>query len=206
MISRFVAWKTEGDELLTELNEYLESLSEEELKHLAQDGFLDPASDPSVIFDLRYPFPGTSDLAKRLYAQYGISSSHLESDTRIHEMGKGRRLDFLFVSGGVAYQEEYHIQNGIFELVEIAQQNQEAGNFKVLHRVQIEFRIQWALPLAEDYDWHETPIEYLQKSGRIPISFQQIPGISMPELAENFCEFLALRELCNWAKQNLPAL
>lgn len=205
MIRRFVAWKAEEDEVLAEINEYLATLSEEEFRRLTQDGFLDPTIDPSVIFDLRHPFPGTAELAERLYAQYGILSDHLESEAWTSEARQDRRLEFATLGGGFTSQGSDHIQRGNYELVEITPKAQEPPSVERVHSVHVEFRIQWTVPVVEDFDWRETPFEYYRKTGRTPIAFQDIPGISMPELAENFCEFLALKKLCDWAEQNLPA-
>ena len=73
IVRRFVAWQAEKEELFAELYEYLETAPEEDVAHLTEDGILDPIIDPTVIFDLRHPFPGTAELAHRIYTQFGIA-------------------------------------------------------------------------------------------------------------------------------------
>jgi hypothetical protein len=70
-----------------------------------------------------------------------------------------------------------------------------------------QFGIQWCLPLADDFDWErEAPVSYFKRTGSSPIAYQELPGLSMPELVENMCEFLALRQAETWAIVNLSPL
>lgn len=204
MINRFVSWHTEIDGILAEINEYLSMISEEEFEQLTEGGILDPEIDPTFIFNLRHPFPASAEIAKRLYAEHRIVSSRLEPKVWDRAMKQPRALSFSYCGSESDYNAHYIVKDRDYELRKIVRKAGGRTDTNVMHKVQVTFRIQWTLPLVEDYDRDETQLQYYLKTGRFPVVYQDIPGISMPELAENFCEYLALRQVEEWAKKNLP--
>jgi hypothetical protein len=64
--------------------------------------------------------------------------------------------------------------------------------------------MEWTLPVVEDYDPDEPPFEYLLRTGSSPIMFQGLPGAHLPDIAEQFSEYLSLQRIEKWATENIP--
>jgi hypothetical protein len=70
-----------------------------------------------------------------------------------------------------------------------------------IHDVTVGVTYQWRLPtvdLTRKDPSNEPIVEYTHG--------QELPGISSGELADHFCDFLALNQLRTWAQQNLKAI
>ena len=79
MVQRFIAWQKEEKEILQEINEFIASLTPEEFEQMTEGGMLDPSIDPTVKFDFRHPFLAILRVARRLYAHFGIFTTHTEA-------------------------------------------------------------------------------------------------------------------------------
>ncbi len=203
IVGRFVLWEEKIEGILAEINKYVSNITAEELARLTEDGIADPTIDPTVIFGLRHPFPGTVEIAEHLFSNFRIITPHLSSNIWKEAIAESRVLEFS------QHRDSYNSQGHDFTLVrdyELIERirNAEQMPVKRLHTVQVSFGIQWTLPIEENFNWKETPIYYAARTGNFPIAYQDIPGVSMPELVENICEFLALRQIETWAKEHLP--
>jgi very-short-patch-repair endonuclease len=205
MINRFVSWHDEINGILDEIKERLSEASEEEIERLTEDGILDPDIDPTFIFDLRHPFPGTIEVANRLYADFKIVSPYLRAEVWQQAMEQSRVLEFSYFGSQDKKERQTHYiaKDCNYKLLERVRRIEDQTSTNVIHEIQVTFHIQWTLPLVEDYDGSETQFQYYLRTGNFPVTYQNIPGISIPELADNFCDFLALREIEKWAKENL---
>jgi hypothetical protein len=76
---------------------------------------------------------------------------------------------------------------------------------KLLHSGETQFSMQWVLPTVHDYDWSESASEYEARTGKMPYEHVGLPGVSIPDIAESFAEYLALREVEDWAGANLSS-
>jgi len=69
---------------------------------------------------------------------------------------------------------------------------------------QVEYRMRWSLPVVDDYDDTEAPASYLERHGRLPIAWLDVPGIHPPDIAEWMAEYLALKQVETWAVEHGP--
>jgi len=202
IVGRFVWWDEEIEGILAEINEYVSEISEEELARLTEGGIADPTIDPTFIFGLRHPFPGTVGIAERLFGTFRIITPHLLGNIWNEAVAESRVLEFSHYRDSHKPEGHDYTLTRDYELIERVR-NAEQTKVNRLHTVQVSFGIQWTLPIVEDFNWKEAPIYYAARTGNFPIAYQDIPGISMPELVENVCEFLALRQIEMWAKEHL---
>ena len=200
ILLRFVAWMDEKDEILAEVNEYIATLTTERLKELTEGGFLDPEIDPTFLFDLRHPFPATAQLASQLYSDFGIVSPHLDMGSWHQARDGSQILELTYNGGRQSYQDHCFEESRLYVLSErIQRSNGQIGRSQIWE-VQVSFHAQWTSPVVNDYDESETQLQYYLRTDTFPVVYQDIPGISMPELVENFCDYLALKKAERWAR------
>jgi very-short-patch-repair endonuclease len=202
IVTRYVCWQAEKDEILREISEYVTRLPEEELERLTEGGVLDPEIDPTCIFDLRHPFPSTNERASKLYEDFGIVSPHLDSESWQHAIQQPRVLELCPVGAKTEYQGHHIQETRDYALLERTRTADGPGYPSPIHQIQVSFRVRWTLPAVNDYDDSDAPMTYALKTGRFPIAYQNVPGISMPQLAENFCDYVALKKIEDWARDN----
>jgi hypothetical protein len=202
LVYRFLAWQEQWEGLVKEFHETVGSMSDEELEGMRELGYVDPAIDPSVIFDVTTPVPRLLELSNELYDVYGVITDYLSAE---NVKGDQSSKPFLrFSRGGTTYgpfeekttvQVEYHLFGGALiggKLVELEK------DFSV------ELAFNETLPLVFDFDnSKETGYQYFKRSGRYPFAVSNIPWISGSELGENLAEYIAHLRLLEWAKANL---
>jgi very-short-patch-repair endonuclease len=213
MISRFKAWQEEHESIRKEIEDYVSRISPEELERLTEGGIADPSIDATFIFDCRHPFPATKRIAERLYIKFGIVSLYLDSKHLKEASSKGRKLccevwasekDYsqgLYVVWKYTYRlaKELQTQTNLKDLSEKSITPQA----HILYEGEFRFRMQWTLPVVEDYDPDEPSFEYFLRTDRFPTMFQELPGVHLPDIGEHFCEYLSLRQIEKWAAQNI---
>jgi len=204
IVGRFVSWDREKDELIKEMYENLSQLTDDELAQATEGSILDPSLDPGVIFDLNHPFPALDDVAKRLFEHYGIITTQLPSDVLKGELVSKAKWKLIELRMGQELSDKFTFSKEC-ELIKLLDENRE-GKTESIHKFEVRFSIQWILPLVNDYTSEETYFEYRSRTGHKPYTFQDIPGTSMPEVAEHMCDYLTLREIELWAKENLSVL
>ena len=68
---------------------------------------------------------------------------------------------------------------------------------------EVDFSVRWTLPVIDDYVESKSGSEYHSQKNVISYSQASVPGIHIPDIASWFCNYLALREIENWAEENL---
>lgn len=208
MIDRFIKWQTERDQIIEDIQDYMSSISEAERSSLTEGGFLDPSIDPGFIFDCNNPFPGIRIIAERLLNIYRICSEYLPSN--IQKNIKKKVKCIVSLEGTIPennstiekYSYHIYVETSPSSGYKISNGELISDNILVLFQGKVEFSIQWTLPIVQDYDPKEGPLKYLLEKGRSPFYFQEIPGVHIPYIARQFCEYLGLKRIEEWAKDN----
>lgn len=197
MVGRFVAWRNERDQVAEEESDIAQFLDAKG----ADEEEYEQMMDPQIMWDLLHPFPASLDLAGTLYSTYGVVSTHV--DAEIYENAIMQPEYLLFQRDRMGDEplglHHYKVERE-YELRRMTQS--EAGKYEVqhIHSVNVGVSYQWRLPTVD--------VEALVSSNELIVENahgQELPGISMPELADHFCDFLALNQLRGWAEQNLRA-
>lgn len=197
VIQRFVSWDIEKDELIQEMYDNISLLNNEEFQEISQGGILDPSIDPTVIFDINHPFPAIEETAKRLLQDFGIISNY-HSPKTLEKIIDDCPYRYLDRGMSMEHGEKFVVRKK-YELAKISGKKTLVN----IHEGEIKFGLQWILPLTDDLSEEESFFEYRARTGKIPYSFQDIPGASIPEIAEQMCEYLCLRDVESWAKENI---
>jgi hypothetical protein len=213
MLQRFVAWQQERGKLLAQIQSYVSTLDEEEFKHLTEGGILDPSTDPSFLFDLKHPFPGILKVARRLLARFGILTTRFPVTMAAKLKLGDKPLRCETMHAGTDYSDSHQVTQTFgyalyrhdpdvthFRWV---QGKLEVPGLEVLCEGSVKFSMRWTLPVAEDYDSDESGFDYFVRKGEMPYVFSDLPGVHIPDIAEWFSEYLALREVEKWAELNL---
>ena len=203
--SRFVTWDKEKHEIETEIAEELLQRTDDEIERFTEGELItDPTLDPAFRFHLRHPFPGTKEIASRLLNEYGIVTPHVPITVWIDTSAQQRVLRLSSQGMSEGSKGDNYVASKEYELVEETRDNVQLTT-KYLQVFRSTFSIQWSLSLYDDYDpMLEAPLQYRQRTGEWPTTYQDIPGISMPELATDMCEFLVLSQVEEWVRMNLP--
>lgn len=203
IVRRFISWQAEKDEIVSEIEAYVSTLPENEFASLTEGGILDPSIDPGVLHNLRHPFPGIQKTAERLLSRFGIVSLYLPVYKDEQARKENRWLEFTPQSLGWALEDCDHVLTRTYKLTENADVGTESICKTEVWTVKVIFRCQWMLPIVEDYNPEEAPVEYLHRTGILPVFFSSIPGSFWMQIAENFCDYLSLSMLEEWALENL---
>lgn len=186
ILLRFIRWNIEQKKLVQDMYDFFESLSEEEFEEYTRDGVLDPSIDPTVIFDLKYPFPGIEDVKKRMRNFYGIF------DRDIFNRGDETRIE---EDGSITHVERRQLETSI-----------EMINSSATQEINIIFsapvNLLCLIPTEKDWNRSESPYDYFKKSGKLPVAFNDVPGLSVNELAETIAEYFTLKKIENWLEIN----
>jgi len=188
---RIVAYKEEMPNLKQKMRDYLEGLTQETVDSYISAG--DLPFDPTFEFNIRHPFLETYNTANRLHSNFGIrtgfvkindySSNCYDYDVPFFGLGKGPFSGYEKIT----YK---------YKLIDL-----KTGN--ILLKDSISFSYRWVYPIEVDYNPEEVPLDFFIRTGRNPISMPHIPGAFLPEIAENFCNYLALKQIEIWAENNL---
>lgn len=213
IIARFLAWRTESDEIRQEIAEHVSTLDEHHLNSLVEGGIADPSIDPTFYFDLRHPFPQTIEVAKRLLYQHQVVSLWAQ---RFLKSMKNPRPYHYFCDVSLPYETQYEGYDLIvrsnytvsrstdpFLGTKTIANEEDRKESTVLKRGEVCFRIRSALPIVTDHNPKEAPIEYFLRTNNLPISFSELPGVTPSDIAENMSIYLGLREVEKWAEKSL---
>lgn len=187
IILRFVRWNLEQDQILEEINKFLSGLAEKDAKSYFRDGIMDPSIDPTVIFDLKYPFPGIKKIKKRIYTNYGISESNISW---------GKQKVISGDDGSITYKETRHLTATIINKKNKIQQ-------EIDKIFSVEINLLSIIPTEKDWDPTESVIEYLKRYGKSPITFNDVPGLSVNALAETLSEYFVFKKIESWLEGNI---
>lgn len=205
MTQRMLAWEQRYPVLQAEMAERIRSLSADELRQFTEDGVLDPSLDASFWFDLEHPFPLTAALRSELSRCHGLREeppSTGGTDRWFHVLPVG--------SGGAGCTHLERVSFGIYrgrpDRASLQWRNGHltTPGVEVLTEGKIAVGLRWPLIIEEDYDGEEAPIDYMLRTGRMPICFPDLPGAHVPSICEAVAEYLALREVSRWADVHAP--
>ncbi|MHB8089092.1 MAG: DUF2726 domain-containing protein [Anaerolineaceae bacterium] len=193
LVKRFIAYRKKIDDISLEISE--------RLSHSKDVDYDDPWNDPGVVFDLYHPFPVTIEIAKRLYDSYQIVTSYIDAEIYHRATSKYPHYEFHGLKGsgpiGEEHGELYARQiDGTYRLEKHIQDSLGKYNQEIVHELSMKVNYRWGVPTYEETD--QKHLESLSS-----VHFQGLPGTSMSQLAEHFCDFLAIRQLEEWAHSNL---
>ena len=190
ILLRFIRWNIEQKKLVQDMYDFFGSLNEEKFEEYTRDGILDPSIDPTVIFDLRYPFPGIEDVKKRISNIYGIHDRDIFSggiEMRFKEDGSITHIARKSLNTSIAI-----INSGV--------------NQKINIKFFTPINLLWCIPTEKDWNRSESPYDYFNKSGKWPTTFNDIPGVFVPNLAETLADYFTLKKIENWLEKNVKKL
>lgn len=197
MVGRFVDWRNERERVVQEESDISEYLA---ARGATEDEY-DRIMGPQIMWDLEHPFPASIELAQTLHSIYGIVNNYI--DPEVYEKAM-EQSDFLFFhrkgmgSGPVGL---YHYEkDGSYELERRTRDESGKGQTESIHVVTVGVTYQWRLPTVD-----LTRIDPSKEPIVEHVHGQELPGISSEELANHFCDFLALNQMRTWAEQNLKA-
>ena len=212
MLQRLTAWQKEEKKILQEIEGYINPLEPEIFKSLTDTGILDQEIDPTVIFDFRHPFPGVLKVAQRLSTNFGIFTSHMMSSFRSVYSNTQSPITCYVNHTGMNFTGHNVKQTYSFTVLRETRPEKRSSltagkssisDSTVMFEGKVDLSMQWALPVAKDYgELKSTPAQHYQKD-EIPYAYSSVPGIHISDIASWFCNYLALREIENWAEKNL---
>jgi len=190
ILLRFIRWNIEQKKLVQDMYDFFGSLNEEKFEECTRDGVLDPSIDPTVIFDLRYPFPGIEDVKKRMRNIYGIF------DRDIFNRGDETRIE---EDGSITHIEHRQLGASIKMI-----NNKATQEINMIFSASV--NLLCLIPTEKDWNRSESPYDYFNKSGKMPVAFNDVPGLSVNELAETLAEYFTLKKIENWLERNTKKL
>jgi hypothetical protein len=196
IVKRFVAYRNKMKDIYREVNE---RLSDASLFGDADD--YDPWNDPGFIFDINHPFPISTEIATRLYKNYGIVTSHIDNETYGDAISQHHYLEFQGVGGDDEPISDYaRRMERRYRLERQSQARFGKYDSEKIHELSISVDYTWGAPASEELELEPDSDHTVTTSH---VHFQSIPGTSMVELAKHLCDFLAIRELEKWAHNSL---
>jgi very-short-patch-repair endonuclease len=198
IVRRFVDWRNEYEQVAEEESDILKHLqataaSEEEYERVM---------DPQIMWDLEHPFPASPEIAEALYSNYGVISSHMNAASYATATSQPQYLIYELCNMGSHPLGLYHYTTE--RTYELRSMIREApGNFhsERIHLLAVDFRYCFNLPHVDLVNSDSAKPRFIFET----VHGQDLPGISMSELADHVCDFLALDKLRVWVEQNLPS-
>jgi hypothetical protein len=211
MLELYLEWQRRGqaliDDCLARAHEWLEEDPGERGKLLDEWG-LDPSSDPGFIFALEHPYPAVKTVCARLHkAQIRTSMLPVEQarpksgtfyaveEFPIQMGGTSQGADrYCFTSRAYVCLERFPVN--IRFSSEIGVHGEPEQNLKVLYEVEKQAALKWigrtgtTDPLGRPF---------------ADMIFLDLPGVSIPNVAENLAQYLCLRDIEQWCSENLSA-
>lgn len=196
LIQRFIAWKKDRGQISEaqgEIGSYLAAKGAAGVEYERLD-------DPLIMWNLLHPFPGSIEIAQELYTKYGVVSSHINPDVYEDAVSQEEYLFLQMKSSGAAPIGLYHYTaERTFNLHKMKRQASGRYDWEPIHSVTAAVSYQWRLPTADLFTPDSKSSTVIEET----VHGQQLPGVSMQEVAEHFCDFLALGKLKSWAEQNM---
>lgn len=211
MLQRLTAWQKEEKKILKEIEGYINPLEPEVFESLTEDGVLDQEIDPTVIFDFRHPFSGVLKVAQRLSINFGIFTAQMISSFRSVYSSNQPPIVCYVNHTGMNFTGHDVKQVYSFKVVREKQPEKNLDesikksstlDSNVMLEGEVDFNMRWTLPAEED-DESKGGSEYHSQKDVISYPPTSVPGIHIPDIASWFCNYLALREIENWAEENL---
>jgi len=189
IVERFVAWRNKIRIISQEIEEHLSYAASP--KDIDYD---DPWNDPSIIFDINHPFPASVEIAARLFKEHQIITTYVDDETYHVATSNYPYIEFRRDKmGGRPISEYSRRVERSYQLEKIIKNEEGQFDCENLHDLNVRVDYKWGSPAIDRND-------VVQSDGIPTILFQGIPGTSMSELSDHFCDYLALSEIEKWAK------
>ena len=222
MLERYIAWQEEAHKIWDDCRERLDALpAGDPLRgEPGKLNFLDPAFDPTVLFDLAHPYPALQTIAHRLRRK-GIFATKIAGEDgtafkqyvrqykpRFYYRVKYPRHSFWSHNSTDSGKNEWTSAMDLtrvslrYKPVSSGMANEiraiaSLENEEILYTSRKTVSLKWAgrtgrkLPANRFY------------GPRDELVFFDLPGVSIPDIAEGLSECLCLRELEQWAVKTL---
>jgi hypothetical protein len=139
-------------------------------------------------------------LRETIYSTHGIVSCHIDHEVHAKATAQSTYLIFEFDGGGSSPIGLYHQSvSRRYELRRMIKETADTYRCERLHYLEVETSYRHNLPHVDLSGTDPTKPLFIFET----VHGQDIPGISMNELADHFCDFLALDKLRVWADKNL---
>jgi very-short-patch-repair endonuclease len=197
IVPRFVDWRNDWQQIRQEEADIVNHLS----SRSATEAEYDAVQDPAIMWDLEHPFPASLTLAELLYSKFGIVSSHVDADIYCQVVTGPKYRIFQRNRMGDESVGLYHRRlQREYELLDVARDADRNYKSEKIHSVWVRWDYCFSLPHVDiDRSDSAKPLFMFEVSHG-----QNLPGISMFEVADHFCDFLALEKLRTWADENMP--
>jgi hypothetical protein len=207
MIGRFVAWDREQAEIEQEIDDYIANLSPSD--PLLEGPILDPLLDSTFIFHLHHPFPGTLRVCQRLFEEFGMLTGRESEEAHSQVASKGEVLKCQTSPAFTSFKEGGQVLQTVSAMLirwppSLRETHWSQGHVEtpcILYQTRRTVRMQNVY--FTDEDVKEPLVEDYYETGRIRWLFAELPGASIPDIAECIAEYLALRDVERWARANL---
>lgn len=194
---RFVKWRNDQDQLTEEEAEIHRFLT---ARGAAEEEY-EEMMEPQLIWDLEHQFPASRRLGEFLYTTYGIVNTHMTAEAFEAATGAPEYLMFGREWNGSSPLGLYHrrVQRG-YDLTRMSRKTPTQYKTERVHEVSVAVTYQWRLQTVDlqEADLKNFIVEYTHG--------QELAGTSTEELADHFCDFLALNQLKAWAEVNLKTI
>lgn len=194
VVRRFVKWRNDQDQLTEEEAEIHRFLT---ARGAAEEEY-EEMMEPQLMWDLEHQFPASRRLGELLYTTYGVVNTHMTPEAFEVATSAAEYLMFGRDSYGSSPLGLYHrtVQRG-YDLTKMTRKSSTQFETERVHDVSVAVTYQWRLQTVDLEDAHVKNfiIEYTHGQG--------LPGTSTEELTDHFCDFLALKQLNDWAEVNL---
>lgn len=188
VVRRFVDWRKDSDEVSQEESDiaaYLAATGASEEEY-------DRMRDPQIMWDLMHPFPASLKIAEALFSTFGVVSSHINPEVYAKAISQPQFLIFercnigSHPNGLYVYDEERS-----YELRRMSREAPGKCHSERIHFLTVGTSYCWRLPTVDlgSSDSTKPRLIFEVTHG------QNLPGIPMSELADHFCDFLALDKL-----------
>lgn len=217
MLERYISWQKEYPRIMTKINERFNETDPNDpmITEMRESWILDPYFDPSFIFDIKHPYPAVLTITHRLLLNKIFT---LRSSRQMNEYLRKERPSVFYLcevvpsSGGCSAHSErwshsstgyltkrkrdIHVPHKITYTAE-GVISEPPGLIEVIHIVEKTATLKWGCSVGRS-------LGNIPPFGEIKdIVFCDLSGVHIPDIAEQFAEYLCLREIEKWIESNL---
>jgi len=225
MLELYLAWQKEAPGILKEIKEYIqENPHDPAWIETQQTGIVDPSLDPTVIFQLRHPFPPILTVVQRLKKKHIYTPRTFQG---VREYIQRYKPKFILECWYAEHKEEpsgdfhkvtktYYLIKRPIEVTNITFKNGKIldNRIKLLYVAEQSAKLKWAGPASLE---NESSLDFLSnipeeiaqllqpllQPRATDIFFYGLPGVHIPDITEEIAEYLTLKEIEEWAFKNL---
>jgi len=217
MLERYMSWQKEYPQIMAEINERFNKTDPDDplIVEMRESVILDPSFDPSFIFDIRHPFPSILTITHRLLRKKIFTD---RSNRQMNEYLRKESPPFIYLyevfpnAGGSTVPSNRWSHTAIGYLTKRKGTidrphkiiygakgvvSDPPGLIKNIFSVEKTAKLKWGCSVGRS-------IGNIPPFGEIQdIFFCDLPGVHIPDIAEQLAEYLCLREIERWVERNL---